>query len=38
VGQPVHERLIRFKGGEGLACDDADRFHIVETATQTAAA
>lgn len=30
VGQPVHERVIRFKGGGGPACDDGDRFHIVE--------
>jgi hypothetical protein len=30
VGQPVHERVIRFKGGEGPACDDADQFHVVE--------
>jgi hypothetical protein len=31
VGQPVHERTIRFKGGEGLACDDGDQFYVVET-------
>jgi hypothetical protein len=35
VGQPVHERVIRFKGGQGQACDDADQFYIAETATQT---
>lgn len=32
VGQPVHERLIRYKDGAGLPCDDGDAFHIVETA------
>jgi hypothetical protein len=32
VGQPVHERLIRFKGGQGTANNDGDRFHVVETA------
>jgi hypothetical protein len=32
-GQPVHERLIRFKGGQGTANNDGDRFHVVlETA------
>jgi hypothetical protein len=30
VGQPVHERVIRFKAGHGPACDDADRYFIVE--------
>jgi hypothetical protein len=36
-GQPVHTRLIRYKGGEGLACDDGDAFHIIETGKETAA-
>jgi hypothetical protein len=31
-GQPVHERLIRFKGGRGPACDDGDQYHVVEAA------
>jgi hypothetical protein len=32
-GQPVHERVIRYRGGEGQAVNDADRFYIVETDT-----
>jgi hypothetical protein len=32
VGQPVHERLIRYRGGEGKDVNDADQFHVVETA------
>lgn len=31
-GQPVHERVIRDKGGAGTANNDASRFYIVETA------
>jgi hypothetical protein len=27
--QPVHERLIRFKGGHGLKVDDGDQFYVV---------
>lgn len=30
VGQPVHERLIRFKGGEGRPSNDGDMFVVVE--------
>jgi hypothetical protein len=30
LGQRVHERLIRFKGGNGPACDDGDQYHVVE--------
>jgi hypothetical protein len=29
-GQPVHERLIRFRGGEGPAVNDGDAFYVVE--------
>lgn len=29
-GQPVHERTIRFKDGDGLPVDDGDAFYIVE--------
>jgi hypothetical protein len=38
-GQPVAVRTIRFKGGQGPACDDADRYHVVVTdcATPTVA-
>ena len=31
VGQPVHERVVRFKAGHGPACDDGDRYFIVES-------
>lgn len=30
-GQPVHRRTIRFRGGEGRAVNDGDKFHVVET-------
>lgn len=30
VGQPVHERVLRYRGGEGDACNDGDRFHVIE--------
>lgn len=30
LGQPVHRRTIRFRGGQGHAANDASRFHIVE--------
>lgn len=33
VGQPVHRRTIRFRGGQGYAVNDADRFYVVETDT-----
>jgi hypothetical protein len=36
-GQPVHTRLIRYKGGEGLACDDGDAYHFIQTGVATAA-
>jgi hypothetical protein len=31
AGHPVSQRTIRFKGGEGQACDDGDRFSPVRT-------
>ena len=31
-GQPVHRRMIRFRGGQGPAANDGDRFFVVETA------
>jgi hypothetical protein len=31
-GQPVHQRVIRSKGGKGMPCDDADAYHVVEVA------
>jgi len=33
VGQPVHERLIHYRDGEGSAVNDASRYHVVESAT-----
>lgn len=30
LGQPVHERFIRFRDGGGDAVNDADRFHVIE--------
>ncbi|HSR76407.1 MAG TPA: BPSL0067 family protein [Xanthobacteraceae bacterium] len=31
-GQPVHNRVIRFRGGQGRAVNDGDAFFTVETA------
>jgi hypothetical protein len=31
-GQVVHQRVIRPKGGQGLAVNDADQYHVVEQA------
>jgi hypothetical protein len=30
VGQPVHQRFIRFRDGGGHAANDADRFYVIE--------
>lgn len=30
LGQPVHQRVIRFKGGEGDPSNDGDAFSVVE--------
>jgi hypothetical protein len=32
VGHPVSERLISARGGEGLPCDDADAYAVIEVA------
>jgi hypothetical protein len=32
VGHPVSQRTIRWKNGDGPACDDGDRFAIIEPA------
>ena len=29
-GQPVHERTIRYRGGQGDAANDGDAYHVVE--------
>jgi hypothetical protein len=29
-GQPVHERVIRFKGGQGTPNNDGDAFRVIE--------
>lgn len=31
LGQPVHQRTIRFRGGQGHAVNDGDRFFVVVT-------
>lgn len=31
VGQPVHKRVIRFRGGEGSASNDGDSFSVIES-------
>jgi hypothetical protein len=36
-GQPVHQRLIRFKGGQGTANNDGDQYHVIMTEDGTAA-
>jgi hypothetical protein len=30
IGQPVHQRTIRFRGGSGNAVNDGDQFHVIE--------
>jgi hypothetical protein len=35
-GQHVHERVIRFKGGQGLAVDDGDKYWTIEIAEEAA--
>lgn len=32
LGQPVHQRVIRFRGGQGNAANDGDQFFVVEAA------
>ena len=29
VGQPVHQRTIRFRGGQGRRVNDGDQFHVI---------
>lgn len=36
VGQPVHQRTIRFRGGQGLKVNDADQFFVVEAGSDLA--
>lgn len=31
-GPGVHQRLIQFRGGQGLPCDDGDAYAIIEVA------
>ena len=33
LGRAVTERMIRFKGGDGLPCDDGDAYCVIEVAT-----
>jgi hypothetical protein len=30
IGQPVHKRLIRFRGGTGTANNDGDAFSVIQ--------
>jgi hypothetical protein len=32
LGQPVQQRVIRFRGGTGDPVNDGDAFHVIETA------
>jgi hypothetical protein len=34
-GQPVHQRVIRYRGGQGDPVNDGDAFHVVATADAT---
>lgn len=36
AGQPVHSRLIRFRGGQGRPVNDGDAFHVVTVETAEA--
>jgi hypothetical protein len=38
VGQPVHQRTIRFKGGQGDAVNDGDAYHAIIGVEPAAAA
>jgi hypothetical protein len=31
LGQPVHQRVIRYQGGQGTAVNDGDQYHVVTT-------
>jgi hypothetical protein len=31
LSQPAHERIIRFRGGQGDAVNDGDAFYVIET-------
>jgi hypothetical protein len=33
-GQPVHQRVIRYRGGSGNAVNDGDMFYVVEIAIE----
>lgn len=32
VGQPVHQRLLRYRAGHGRAANDGNRFYVIEPA------
>ena len=34
LGQPVHQRVIRFRGGRGDAVNDGDQFYTIELAIE----
>jgi hypothetical protein len=35
LGQPVHQRIIRYRRGQGSAVNDADQYHVVTTTDAT---
>jgi hypothetical protein len=38
VGQPVHQRLIRYRAGQGNPVNDGDAFHVITAAAADTAA
>jgi hypothetical protein len=34
LGQAVHQRMIRYRGGVGKAVNDGDQYHVVEVAVE----
>ena len=36
TGQPAHQRMIRYRGGQGGAVNDADQYHVVTIAAAAA--
>jgi len=32
IGQPVHQRVLLFRAGEGDAANDGDAFYVIEAA------
>ncbi len=36
LGQPVHQRVIRYRAGQGNAVNDGDAYHVIATADAAA--